>query len=222
MAPPLESCLEVVARLGGDVSAFLLCWWWTAPEEATNRVLVCRDRDGASCIAVAGVGEWSEWAVEDFAIDGNKRPASLRFKLMDLAADGSRLKLYRTQVTYTDGFTVPDELAGNWWTALVRIRNTPPCCPIPQGWPILTRPWKNRVPGNVVCRGRPPHAARRGCSFFICHWHLYDYLNHIHLGDVDPVCPGYEAERAEQYVDYFRRAYQGGGPHFGTAVGGRG
>ena len=50
----------------------------------------------------------------------------------------------------------------------------------------------------------------RGCSFFLCHWHLYDYLNHIHLGDVDPVCPGYAAERAEQYVDYFRRAYQVG------------
>ena len=61
----------------------------------------------------------------------------------------------------------------------------------------------------------------RGCSFFICHWHLYDYLNHIHLGDVDPVCPGYEAERAEQYVDYFPAGLSGGGSHFGSAVGGR-
>ena len=48
----------------------------------------------------------------------------------------------------------------------------------------------------------------KDCSFFICHWHLYDYLNHIHLADVDPVCPAYDAAAADTYVDYFRRAYQ--------------
>ena len=101
----------MVARLGGDVTAFHLLAVDSAGK-GYDRVLVCRDRDGASCIAAAGVGEWSEWAVEDFAIDGDRRSASVRFKLMELAADGSRLKLYRTQVTYTDGFTLPDELAG--------------------------------------------------------------------------------------------------------------
>ena len=36
----------------------------------------------------------------------------MRFKLLELTSDGSRLKLYRTQVTYTDGFTYGnDELA---------------------------------------------------------------------------------------------------------------
>ena len=38
-----------------------------------DRVLVCRDRDGDSCIAVLpGSGKWSEWAVEDFAMDGEQ------------------------------------------------------------------------------------------------------------------------------------------------------
>ena len=50
----------------------------------------------------------------------------------------------------------------------------------------------------------------KGCAFFICHWHLYDYLNHIHLSDVDPVCPAYDESRADPYMDYFRRAYQVG------------
>ena len=49
-----------------------------------------------------------------------------------------------------------------------------------------------------------------GCSFFICHWHLFDYLNHIHLNDVDPVCPGYDPNNVDIAMDYFRRAYQVG------------
>ena len=50
----------------------------------------------------------------------------------------------------------------------------------------------------------------RECSFFICHWHLFDYLNHIHLNDVDPVCPGYDPNNVDTAMDYFRRAYQVG------------
>jgi hypothetical protein len=50
----------------------------------------------------------------------------------------------------------------------------------------------------------------KGCAYFTCHWHLYDYLNHIHLQDVDPVCPGYDANTAEGALDLFRRAYQVG------------
>ena len=70
-APPLESRIEVVARLGGDVTAFHLLAV-DSVGRGYDRVLVCRDRDGASCLAVAGVGEWSEWAVEDFAMDGGQ------------------------------------------------------------------------------------------------------------------------------------------------------
>ena len=50
----------------------------------------------------------------------------------------------------------------------------------------------------------------RGCSYFTCHWHLFDYLNHIHLGDVDPVCPGFKQDRQVKYMGYFRRAYEVG------------
>ena len=99
-APPLESRIEVEARLGGDVTAFHLL----AVDSAGggyDRVLVCRGRDGGSRIAEARTGEWSEWAVEEFAIDGGRQRASVRFKLMELAPDGSRLKLYRRRPSPT-------------------------------------------------------------------------------------------------------------------------
>ena len=209
-APPLESRLEVVARLGGDVTAFHLLAVATAGQ-GYDRVLVCRERDGKSCVAGAGAGEWSEWAVADFAIDGRNRPASLRFKLMELAADGSRLKLYRTQATYTDGFTQPEELAGELVERFGPYQEHASMLPYTAGMADFDTALEEcEYQGMWFAEVARYMLRERGCSFFICHWHLFDYLNHIHLGDVDPVCPGYAAERAEQYVDYFRRAYQVG------------
>jgi hypothetical protein len=40
-----------------------------------------------------------------FQINGCSQQASVRFKLLGLNSDASRLKLYRTQATHTDGFT---------------------------------------------------------------------------------------------------------------------
>ena len=209
-APPLESRIEVVARLGGDVTAFHLLAV-DSVGKGYDRVLVCRDRDGASCIAVAGVGQWSEWAVEDFAIDGGQRSASVRFKLMELAADGSSLKLYRTQVTYTDGFTLPDELAGELVERFGPYQEHASMLPYTAGMADFDTALEEcEYQGMWFAEVARYMLRERGCSFFLCHWHLYDYLNHIHLGDVDPVCPGYAAEHAEQYLDYFRRAYQVG------------
>ena len=47
----------------------------------------------------------------------------------------------------------------------------------------------------------------KDASFFICHWHLYDYINHIHLDGVDPVCPAYDPNKADDIMHLFRKAY---------------
>ena len=209
-APPLESRIEVEARLGGDVTAFHLLAVDGAGR-GYDRVLVCRGRDGASRIGEARVGEWSEWAVEEFAIDGGRQRASVRFKLMELAPDGSRLKLYRAQATFADGFTVPDELAAELIERFGPYQEHASMLPYTAGMADFDTALEEcEYQGMWFAEVARYMLRERGCSFFICHWHLYDYLNHIHLGDVDPVCPGYDADRADVYLDYFRRAYQVG------------
>ena len=209
-APPLESRIEVEARLGGDVTAFELLAV-DGGGRGYDRVLVCRGRDGARAVAQARVGEWSEWAVEEFAIDGGRQRASVRFKLMELAPDGSRLKLYRTQATYADGFTVPDDLAGELIERFGPYQEHASMLPYTAGMADFDTALEEcEYQGLWFAEVARYMLRERGCSFFICHWHLYDYLNHIHLGDVDPVCPGYDADRADEYIDCFRRAYQVG------------
>ncbi|NJN83765.1 MAG: hypothetical protein HC802_16810 [Caldilineaceae bacterium] len=84
-SPPLASQIAVRARLGGEANEFHLL----AIDSAGNgydRLLICREADGDSTIAQAGLGQWSEWAIEPFHFDGSQQRASLRFKLLETDA----------------------------------------------------------------------------------------------------------------------------------------
>ncbi|MDE0198295.1 MAG: hypothetical protein OXK78_08880, partial [Caldilineaceae bacterium] len=158
------------------------------------------------------LGDWSDWAIQDFQIEGRAQEAAVRFKLLELARDGSSLKLYRTQVTYTNGFTYGDsgleaELIHRFGPYQEHASMTPYTSGMTDFDTALEECeyqglWFANVANYML--------HERDCSYFTCHWHLYDYLNHIHLADVDPECPGFNPETKEKYLDYFRRTYQVG------------
>ncbi len=109
-APPLASEIEVVARLGGETTSFGLLLL-DSSDRGYDTLRLCRGRNGKEVVTKATAGSWSMWATEKFQIDGREQRASFRVKPMEIAPDGSHLKLYRTQVTYADGFSYPDDLA---------------------------------------------------------------------------------------------------------------
>ena len=160
---------------------------------------------------MADVGQWSNWARETFRIDGRDQPAAVRFKLLDLAPDGQFLKLYRSQVTYTTGFTYPEELAGELIERFGPYQEHASMTPYTAGMADFDTALEEcEYQGLWFADVANYMLHEKGCAFFICHWHLYDYLNHVHLNHVDPAGPGYEPARAEEVMDYFRRAYQVG------------
>ena len=167
--------------------------------------------DANSSFASVAIGAWSEWAIERFAIEGRQQRASMRFKLMELAPDGSHLKLYRSQVTYADGFTCPDELAADLIERFGPYQEHASMQPYTDDMADFDTALEEcEYQGLWFANVANYMLHEKGCAYFICHWHLYDYLNHIHLGDVDSVCPAYDTDAAGQYLDYFRRAYQVG------------
>jgi len=107
---PLETTIEVHARLGGEINTLYLLAL-DSQADGYDRVAIYLQKDGNTKICESALGSWSDWAIETFKIDGNDQRASVRFKLLELESNGSHLKLYRSQVTYADGFTYPDELA---------------------------------------------------------------------------------------------------------------
>ena len=210
-SPPLATSFTVTARLGGDANDFHLLALDTCGA-GYDRVLICRSRDGNDVVAASGVGEWSEWAIEQFRINGKEQQASVRFKLMELAADGTNLKLYRTQITYTNGFTYGDtELEADLIKRFGPYQEHASMTPYTAGMiDYDTALEECDYQGMWFANVANYMLHEKGCSYFTCHWHLYDYINHIHLADVDPICPGFNPETKEKYLDYFRRAYQVG------------
>ena len=209
-APPLESTIEIQARLGGDINQFFLLAI-DRHGRGYDKIIVCRQKDGREKIAEAEVGAWSNWAIETFRIVERDQRASVRFKLLELSADGQRLKLYRSQVTYADGFTYPTDLADELIERFGPYQEHASMTPYTSGMADFDTALEEcEYQGLWFADVAAYMLRKKDCNFFICHWHLYDYLNHIHLNDVDPVCPGYDPARAEQAMDYFRRAYRVG------------
>jgi predicted AlkP superfamily phosphohydrolase/phosphomutase len=207
---PLESNFWVRDRKSGDLTTFHLLAL-DSRGEGYDKVMICRERDGGTRIAETERGAWSEWAIESFRVNGKERLASVRFRLMELSPDGDRLKLYRSQVTYADGFTYPDDLATDLISRFGPYQEHASMVPYTsQMADFDTALEECEYQGMWFADVANYMLHERGCSFFICHWHLHDYLNHIHLSDADPISPAYDPATAERFLDYFRRAYQVG------------
>ncbi len=210
-SPALATTFTVNARMRDDANIFQLLVV-DSRGAGYDRVLICRSPDGNDVAAAVNLGEWSEWAIDMFRIGGRAQQASVRFKLLELAADGSGLELYRTQITYTDSFTYgDDDLAADLIERFGPYQEHASMTPYTAGMTDFDTALEEcEYQGLWFADVANYMLHEKGCAYFTCHWHLYDYLNHIHLADVDPVCPGFNPATKAKYMDYFRRAYQVG------------
>lgn len=207
---PLATRLEVRSRIGDQVTDFYVLALDTRGR-GYDQVRICRRPDGDACIAVAAPEQWSDWAIVEFPMADRAQRAALRFKLLSLSPDARRLKLYRSQATYTDGFGFPHDISGELVQRLGPYQEHASMEPYTTGMADFDTALEECEYQGLWFADVANYMLREmGCSFFTCHWHLYDYLNHFHLQDVDPACPAYDPKRAGAVLDYFRRAYQVG------------
>jgi predicted AlkP superfamily phosphohydrolase/phosphomutase len=54
-----------------------------------------------------GVGDWSDYLVDRFDVEGKTVKASYRFKLLELSPDATRIMLWRSQVHWVDNIAFP-------------------------------------------------------------------------------------------------------------------
>ena len=200
--------MEVSLRGGGKNTKFFLLavddGW-----NGYNHVLICSRRDVSSAVACTRTGIWSEWAIQPYRIDGRDQLASVRFKLLSLSPDGRNIKLYRSQITYVDGFSFPPEAAVELVRRFGPYQEHASFMPYKVGMVDFdTSLQECEYQGRWFADAANYLLHQKGCSYFTCHWHLFDYLNHIHLHGVDPVSPGYDPDTADEMMDLFRRSYQ--------------
>jgi len=207
---PLETIIEISARENNNSNIFYMLIF-CGNNSCYEQVRIYREKDIKTFVAEAKIGKWSKWVTEPFKINGETRLGSFRFKLLELSPDGKYLKLYRSQVTYASGFTFPKEKElpekliqkigpfqehasfVPYETEMVDFKTALEECEY-QGI------WMADVANYMLYE--------KNYSFFMCHWHLFDYINHIFLNHIDPACPDYNQNTAKKYKDYFLLAYQ--------------
>jgi len=72
-----------------------------------DRVRVCKSKDAARPLADLGVGEWSDWWLDRFEIDGKKHAGYVRTKLITLTRNADTFELFFPQIWPNAGYTKP-------------------------------------------------------------------------------------------------------------------
>lgn len=80
-------------------------------KDGYDRVYICRSRDASDVVAKLGVGEWSDWWVDEFIIDGEKVHGYVSMKLISLSPRADMFELLVPQIWPVVGFSHPPELA---------------------------------------------------------------------------------------------------------------
>ena len=205
---PLTAEIEIPPKWPGESVRFHLLVLDSAGK-GYDRVMLCEERDGRSAFADMSVGAWSDWRFQDFTVNGERQRGTVRFKLLELAPDGSRLKLYRSQVMRTDGFTHPEELAGDLIGRFGPYPEHVSLAPYLSDMADLDTALEElEYQAQWIAQAGVHMMNERECSLFMCHWHLFDHLNHPFMGKVDPACPAYREEEVETYLEHFREGYR--------------
>jgi len=227
--PPLEAELAVATKERGTPIVYYALV--LAGRKGYDRVLLTKTKDAKRALATLRPGQWSEWLWETFHLDlpdlprpegtrsykgrgpvlqgGKKRRrGALRWKLIELSADGKRLWLYHPHVVAQDEFVRPKSVGKE----LVRRLG-----------PYINEPaWASYVRGlcdEATCREEFTYFAhwvgqaakflmrRRGTVLYMQQLHLLDHLNHTFLQYVDPFATGYSPEREAEGWQKMRLAY---------------
>jgi predicted AlkP superfamily phosphohydrolase/phosphomutase len=202
-SPPLAATIGVTAKELGNSREWQLVVLGT--EDGYNRILVCCEKDLATVIAESKLGEWSEWASVPFG----DRQGTVRFKLLDLAPDGSCLKLYRSQIMPTSGFSEPDEIGSELIERVGPYQEH-----VSQAFDAhgvidyQTCIEEADLQSQWIAKSALYLTQEKGCDIFFTHWHFLDDVNHYHLGHVDPDWFLYDEAKADEHWDKIREAYQ--------------
>jgi predicted AlkP superfamily phosphohydrolase/phosphomutase len=184
-------------------------FWLVLPKglDGFDRALLHDARGAATPVAQMQSGAWSEWIACDFPTEGGTRPASVRFKLLDLSADADRVRLLRSSVYPTTDFTDPADLSpelvqtvGPYFehAAMAHASDFASYQESVYEEMEYQVDWHVRAAAHLL--------ETRGWSLFYNHWHFPDTVQHHFMSQADPDSPHYDPVHAEAYLAVLRRS----------------
>ncbi len=109
---PLTRGREDMNRGKQGTPKSFFCLIYATGDNGYDRVRVCRSRSGSDTVSELGVGDWSDWWLDAFEIDGADVEGYVRMKLITLTPNADAFELFVPQIWPREGYTVPAEIAG--------------------------------------------------------------------------------------------------------------
>ena len=202
----LEATMPIVTVEGTKVDHNLLL---VDEGEGFRKCVISLEKDFEKGLCVLSTGEWSSWFRERFSIDGQEKEGTVRFKLLELSSDGTRFKLYRSQVYPEGGFTYPLELGKELVKDIGPYIQEAAGRAFIAGWideETLSEEfcYQARWIGKATKKIMDEH----DCSLFFIQWHFLDTLFHGLMDRIDPEGTNYRSDEAERHWDTAKLAYR--------------
>jgi len=208
--PPLEVELPVATSTQGWGPTYV--GLLIARGEGYDTLLIAEANDASDPVATLGVGQWSEWVRAPFeTVEHGEVEGAFRFKLVELAPDGSRVRLYRSDAFATDGGFCSDAALGERLIAeLGPYVHSGMTCHM-QCHGVLDWDTFDEVMAAEAewWSGAAAMAMKdRDASVLVLHWHDLDAMGHSYVRRVDPTGTDYDAENAESNWEIIRSYYR--------------
>ena len=246
---PLESEIFVKPMRGeGGIKYSLLIF--SSGGDGYDTMLLCDGKDGTRVISKLKQGLWSNWLKAEFAaIQGppayaiqkigtgrqrrlipyyeggalNRVTGTFRFKLIELSKDGDIVKLYRSQIYPTSGFTKPDWLSEELVKAIGPFQEHIGPYALYQGW-IDEETFLEELEYQASWLGRASKYIMKKYDWdiFFLQWHGCNHAQHAFWSYIDPISPWYRPNLEKKGWTAFRRFYGAADKMVGDIVDGAG
>ncbi|MCD6509626.1 MAG: alkaline phosphatase family protein [Thermoprotei archaeon] len=185
-SPPLEAEISIEPKFEGKAITYYVLLLDTQGK-GYDTCLIAKEKDGKKALCTLRPGEWSNWFEEEFEIEGTKKIGTVRFKLIELSEDGTRFRLYRSQVYPVYGFTHPPELSKELVDKFGPYVNEAITKFFLVGL-VDEKTWVEEMEYQItwISRAAKYLMDKYDASIFIMHWHLLDTLQHFVLALADP------------------------------------
>ncbi len=160
---------------------------------------------------VCEINHFSPWFQGKFLVQGSLRIGFFRVLLSALHTDSTSpdVSLYISQVMPTDGISEPDAVGRELIGAVGPMLENSGGRGYERGWVndeifleegIYKGQWLVKAAQYLVTHNRAE-------AIFI-KWHFLDHLEHLFWGQIDPLSPWYEPDRAPHFESLFQAAYR--------------
>jgi len=210
--PPLEAKIVVNPKNSQGkeekVDFFLLIL--DSDGQGYNQVQLYSQKEKNKLLAKANLNEWSNWTNFVFIVNGKEIKTAFRFKLLELASDGSRLRVYFSQIYPQQNFVYPSNICKELSEKCGPYLHRPTAQQVVQAGACDIETFYEESKQQAGWYGKAAKyiLGKYDWNFFTMKWHGPDFMQHICMHMIDPIHPLHNSDQIDYGWKYFAKYYQ--------------